>query len=83
MTETSDWVLESWFMILLQNIYRDPDRGQILTTTYAPPLPHLSESVEEKCESEFIKRLLLSPSLIFAVRRSSGVSLCITVNPRN
>jgi len=32
-TETSDQVPKSWFMILLQNTYRDLGKGQILTTT--------------------------------------------------
>ena len=31
--ETLDRVPESWFMILLQDTCRDPDRGKILTTT--------------------------------------------------
>jgi len=49
-TEDSD--LGELVMILLQGTCRDRDRGQILTTTDAPPLPYLSESIEEKCGSE-------------------------------
>ena len=36
MAETSEWVFESRFMFLSLDTGRDPDTGQILTTTDAP-----------------------------------------------
>ena len=34
--DASNRVLKSWFMIILQDTYQDPNRGQILTTIVTP-----------------------------------------------
>jgi len=49
--EASDRVSESWFVILLHDTRRDPDRGQILTTTLRIRWISLPDSKALTCTS--------------------------------